>query len=869
MATVFFAHDLRHDRPVALKLLHPDLSYALGAERFQREIKLAARLQHPHILTVFDSGHADGQFWYTMPFVAGETLRDRLTRQHQLAVPDAVRLTQDVAHALDYAHRQGVIHRDIKPENILISEGKALLADFGIGRRIGEDESERLTGTGLSVGTAAYMSPEQATAERDLDGRTDIYSLAVVLYELLAGEPPFTGPSLAAIIARSLTERPRPIRPIRDAVPEALDAAIAKAMATTRADRYPTAAAFADALTAALSSSAVSSAVVSSVVPSVVPSVAPTVASTVTSATPKGRSRRRVLLAGAATALGLGIAFMLLWPRSAASDGPTRIAVLPFENLGDSADQYFADGMTDAIRVKLTSVAGMEVIARESSNEYRKTSMTREAIGAELGVRYLLTGTIRFDQNAGSRRVQVSPELIEVSKAAAKWSKVMEAPVTDVFKVQGDIAGEVSRALDIALGDKERDALYSGSTASLEAYDALLRGDRAWDWPSNSGSGGTREALSHYHTAIRLDSTFATAYSRISTAYSVSSARDGTLRVLADSARSMAERGVELAPNAPETRAALGFFYRHVRNDNRRALEEYARISPAGIASNEIIMRSVGAANLALGHWELGLQQLRQAQALNHRSPGAARGLSHWLTWMRQYPEATLWTDRALALNSLLDEVHNWRIAASVSRGDLTSARGAFAVGATVLGPEGLFRMPSFVYSHWYHVWILLPADQERWLAATMESGRRARPPIEDRVADYHLQRGDASLARRYADSALVLLSAQLADVPTDAFLRMRLALMLAIVGRNSDAVAEGLQAASLLPISAESERGVILQHQLVRVYLLTGDPERALDHLEPLLAIPGYLSPAWLRADPGFASLKGNPRFEKLITAR
>jgi serine/threonine-protein kinase len=236
MASVYLAHDVQHDRPVALKVVLPELAAAAGNERFQREIRLAARLQHPHILSVYDSGEAAGQLWFTMPFVEGESLRDRLTRETQLPVEEAVRIVREAALALDYAHRHGVIHRDIKPENILLTDGQALVADFGIARAL--DAEGSLTGTGLAVGTPAYMSPEQATGEKNLDGRSDIYALGCVLYELLAGEPPFQGPTVPAIIARLLSETPRPLSTVRTAVSPALSAAVAKAMARTAADRF-------------------------------------------------------------------------------------------------------------------------------------------------------------------------------------------------------------------------------------------------------------------------------------------------------------------------------------------------------------------------------------------------------------------------------------------------------------------------------------------------------------------------------------------------------------------------------------------------------------------------------------------------------
>ena len=250
MATVYLARDLRHERLVALKVLHPELASALGPERFLREIRTVARLQHPHILSVHDSGEAAGLLWFTMPFVEGESLRDRLRREHQLPLDVAVRVAHEAARALDYAHRHGVIHRDIKPENILLtSDGDTLVADFGIGRAVGAgDPEDRLTETGVVVGTPAYMSPEQGAGERELDGRTDVYSLGVVLYEMLAGEPPFTGPTAQAILARRFTEAPRPIHTVRDTVPQELEQIVMRALARLPADRFATAGSFVEAL---------------------------------------------------------------------------------------------------------------------------------------------------------------------------------------------------------------------------------------------------------------------------------------------------------------------------------------------------------------------------------------------------------------------------------------------------------------------------------------------------------------------------------------------------------------------------------------------------------------------------------------------
>jgi serine/threonine-protein kinase len=251
MATVYLADDVRHGRQVALKLLRPELGAVLGGERFLREIHIAAGLNHPHILALHDSGEVDGLLYYVMPYVAGESLRQKLERQTQLSVDESIELTRQVASALDYAHRQGVIHRDIKPENILLQEGHAVVADFGIARALRVAGGERLTETGLSLGTPHYMSPEQASGNQELDGRSDVYSLGCVMYEMLAGDPPFLGPTAPAIIARQLVDPVPSLRTVRPTVPEELERAIEKALAKVPADRYDTAGAFVEAAGAA------------------------------------------------------------------------------------------------------------------------------------------------------------------------------------------------------------------------------------------------------------------------------------------------------------------------------------------------------------------------------------------------------------------------------------------------------------------------------------------------------------------------------------------------------------------------------------------------------------------------------------------
>jgi eukaryotic-like serine/threonine-protein kinase len=506
MATVYLAHDLKHDRPVALKVLHSELAATLGPVRFLREIKLAARLQHPHILSVHDSGETAGCLWFTMPYVDGESLRARLRREKQLPVGDALRITCEAAEALDYAHRHGVIHRDVKPDNILLSETHALVADFGIGRALGiAGADETLTDSGVVIGTPAYMAPEQAMGESTIDGRSDVYSLGVVLYEMLVGEPPFTGPTAQVVLAKRITgEAPR-LRHLRPAVPAQVEQVVARALSPTPADRFQTAAELGRALAAA--SASPSGAEATSVSPK---------------ATGTERTRRihipMLAVLGLGFLLGLGVLFA--WRRSrvgAADEGVKRIAVLPFVNLNQAEDEYFAEGITDDLRGKLAALSGIQVLARSSSNQYARTTKRPQEIGRELGVDYLLTGTVRWEKGQqGKSRVRVSPELVQAATGSTRWQQPFEAPLTDVFQVQADIAGRVAQALDVALAAGQRQQLAEKPTRDLEAYDLYLRARHAFH---RRTAEGLTQARQLFEQAIARDPTFAGAHAGLADVY--------------------------------------------------------------------------------------------------------------------------------------------------------------------------------------------------------------------------------------------------------------------------------------------------------------------------------------------------------------
>ena len=457
MATVYLAQDSKHHRAVALKVLNPELATTLSPERFRREIALAAGLQHPHILSVFDSGEtATGQLWFTMPYVEGESLRNRLMRERHLPVNDALRIAREVAGAAQYAHDHGVLHRDIKPENILLTtQGEALLADFGIARPLDTSSADTaLTSTGLAVGTPRYMSPEQATGERTLDARSDVYALGAVCYEMLAGEPPFVGSSAQAVVAKMLSGDAPSVRVLRPGVSAAIDAAIHRALARVPADRWPTAAEFARALS---------------------------------SAEHAGNTRRTPARATTGVAflmlgflVGAGALFAWRHFENAAPAGPMGLAVLPFDNEGDTANAYFASGITDEIRSKLSALPAApadRVDQLQSVPAYRKTARAdRARARCALPAHWPRALGARRERNASRSRQSGAGRGAGWRRARDQVAAVVRHdPGRCLRCAKPAVASRVADKLGVVLSSPIQTQLAARPTQNLAAYDAYLR----------------------------------------------------------------------------------------------------------------------------------------------------------------------------------------------------------------------------------------------------------------------------------------------------------------------------------------------------------------------------------------------------------
>src|SRR3989441_8231637 len=462
MATVYLADEKKHGRKVAIKVLRPEITAALGTTRFLREIGIAAQLAHPHIVPLIDSGEAAGMLYYVQPHVPGGSLRERLLERRPLSVKDALRIAQEVGAGLDFAHRQGFVHRDVKPENILFADGHAVLADFGVARACCDPDAdttragELATEVGLAVGTPEYMSPEQASGEPNLGSASDVYSLACVVYEMLVGEPPFTGAGARAVMAKHVTESPRPVRGFRPEVPAWGERALEQARKKDPEQRFEGGAEFVAALMAPDSAA-----------------IARTPAST----------------------------------RS--------IAVLPFVNASPEVEnEYLSDGITDELIDALAKIAGLRVSSRTSVFALKGKSLDVRAVGALLGSSVVLEGTVR---KAGDR-LRITAQLTSTDDGRLLWSQRYDRQLVDVFAIQDEIAATIVNTLRATMFADLSEHVPRRYTENIQAYGLYLKGRFAWNKRTQEG---VAEAVRFFEQAIAEDPNYAPAYAGLADSYSL------------------------------------------------------------------------------------------------------------------------------------------------------------------------------------------------------------------------------------------------------------------------------------------------------------------------------------------------------------
>ncbi len=651
MATVFLARDLRHDRAVAVKVVDPGLAIG-GGRRFLREIRTAARLSHPHILGVHDSGEAGGLLYYVMPFVDGETLRARLARERPMPLADALRILRELADAVAYAHAQAVVHRDLKPDNVLLSSGHALVMDFGIARAIaaartplldaddatadaGSADESRITGTGLAIGTPAYMAPEQAAGDAGTDHRADLYALGAIAYEMLAGEHPFGARPARQMLAAHVTRMPAPLSRLRPGVPSAVSALVMRLLAKDPAQRPQSAGDVVSALDA--------------------------VSGSTQSLWLTGR--RRVLVATAVVALALtAVAYALHIERSrsgspaangamagpvAGDVAPRTLAVLPFVNTsGSRDDDYFSDGLTDELSYALGRLPGLSLAGRTSAYVFKGKTASAQEIGRALSVQAIVSGTVRRSGD----RLRVGTQLVSTADGRVLWDSVYESRSGDVFEVQEELTRAIVAALAPNLVNTPALAVASSGrgTEDQEAYDLYLKGLYFWH---RRGAQNVTRSIGYFQEAIARDPRFARAYASLALAYSVlpvfqPDAADSAVALTT----SNAARAVALDSTLPEAHLALGAaldFQLRFRDGLRQD-----RLAVAVDPSSAFAHHGLGFDLLNVGETDEAIAELRRATQLDPLAPSAGSLFGLSLLFARRYDESIAELRRVLAFDS-------------------------------------------------------------------------------------------------------------------------------------------------------------------------------------------------------------------------
>jgi len=625
MATVYLAEEKKHGRKVAIKVLRPEITAALGTERFLREIGIAARLSHPHIVPLIDSGEAGGLLYYVQPHVPGGSLRERLAEARRLPLKDALRIAQEVGAGLDFAHRKGFVHRDVKPENILFADGHAVLADFGVARACCDaDEGtprgrELVTEVGFAVGTPEYMSPEQASGEAELGAASDVYSLACVIYEMLAGEPPFKGSSQRAVMAKHVTERPRPVRGLRPEVPLAVERALAHALEKNPDQRFASTAEFVAALAAP----------------------------------------------------------------DAAALGPTAtrsIAVLPFVNASpDPENEYLSDGITDELIDALAKISGLRVSSRTSVFALKGKSLDVRAVGALLGATVVLEGTVR---KAGDR-LRITAQLTSTDDGRLLWSQRYDRQLVDVFTIQDEIAGTIVSTLRATMLTDLSEHVPRRYTENVHAYGLYLKGRYAWNKRTQEG---VAEAIRFFEQAIAADPNYAPAYAGLADSYALDvDYRAIPVAEVFALAREYARKALVLDEAVPTAHASLAwtlFIYDWNWEEAEREFRRAIELNPRYASAHQWFAFLLA----SRGEHDAALLEGHTALELDPASVSIRRGVGWLYFYARRYEQARDHLGRAIEMNPMAVESYRMLGHTLALQGELEESERIFRETLTLPG---------------------------------------------------------------------------------------------------------------------------------------------------------------------------------------
>jgi serine/threonine protein kinase/tetratricopeptide (TPR) repeat protein len=789
----------------------------------------------------------DGQTFIAMAYYEGETLKEKIGRG-PLEVEAAVDFTLQVAEGLKEAHEKNIVHRDIKAANVMItSKGQAKVLDFGLAQLTGRT---KLTRTGTTSGTAAYMSPEQTKGDK-VDHRSDIWSLGVMLYEMLTGQLPFKGDYEQAVVYHITSEAPDPVTGLRTGISLDLERIVVKCLEKDPSRRYQHIEDLAVDLRAIQETSSDTSV------------KAP--------ATRSGHKQKWLM-----PALGSLVILLALWTldplrlfhhRTVGSANiQKKIVVLPFENLGHEEEDYFAAGVTEEITSHLASLHTLGVISRQSALHYIGISYSTAQIGKELDVHYILNGTIRWAPiPAGEQRVRITVHLVRVEDDIEIWTQTYEHVLEDIFRIQSDIAHNVVDALGMTLSQPHLEEFAEQPTDNMEAYQAFLRGRWSMNRPHFSLDAWTN-AIESFQTAIRLDSEFGLAYAELAKAH----ARMYNLRYdvsenrlkFADEA---AREAIRLNPESAEVRLALGYYYLWAYRDRAKALAEWA-VAEKKMPNSVDILISKGDLYEPMGRWEEGIQVIERAFELSPKDADLPTRLAlfYWVT--RQYEKASAAADQAITLAP--DEDWPYLYKTFVHWG---WKGGPDDVSRAILSASPLDEDHEWYLWAWYYQEVGERRYKDAFELIDRTPGEWSNHKLwalpKDMLRGFiHLAQSEEEKARECFDRSIPLLRESVNKYPNDPRYHSSLGVSLAGIGHREEAIQEGKKAVALLPISEDAAYGIVYVADLAQIYAMLGDVEAALEQIEILLKVPSWYSPNWMDMDIRYSSLAGNKEYEAVL---
>ncbi len=834
MGIVYLAEDEKLHRRVALKFLAKSIQDDPAArERLIREARAASALNHPNIVATHAIEAADDRIFIVMEYVEGESLH-KLVKAGKITWPRALEIAPQILSALATAHDAGVVHRDIKSDNILLtSKGQVKVLDFGLAR--GRDASLTVTRTGSSAGTPAYMSPEQVR-EEPVDERSDLFSFGVAFYEMLTGRMPFKGEHEAAVAYSIVNETPTEIRKYTPQVPATLQPVISKLLEKDPRDRYANANAVLEDLRRIESGGRVASA---------------------------RKSRSALVTAALVTVVTIAAVWVVRNRTGGESSaaigdaGRKMLAVLPFQNLGPTEHEYFADGITEEITTQLAKLSGLGVISRTSAMKYKDSTKSVREIGEELGIDYVLEGSVRWDKAGDQNNVRITTQLIRIDDDTHLWADNFDRVYDQIFALQSEIAQKVASALDVTLLEPERAALAAKPTKNLDAYDLYLRGRNQYE---NEDEPKDRDAaLAMIEQAVAMDSTFARAQAYLARTYSnqfFNHIHDELPRV--QQARKAALAATRHTANQPAGNIAMGYYYYYADRDYDRALAEFekaAKLQP----NDGDVLEAIAYVQRRQGKWEESAKNLERAMEIDPENTSRIINLAQTLGYMRRWEESETWLKRGLEKAPGSLEFTAYLAGAKLTKdGDPDACGVMLDPLAKRFGTIALFRAQVYIMQRDYaSVHKLLPSLRAIPYTDTTQY-------YATRAIAYYFQ-NDMARCRTYGDSALAFLKPKVEAKPNDAQLLAGYASLLALLDQHQEALRLIDKAVEILPVSKDALSGSDIRNERMIIYMSVGDYDAAIKEMQYLLSIPSTVNPAVLRLHPGFDELRNDPRFKKL----